>query len=60
VLGIYLVGGGVLAVERGRWLYANYLGFPVPAPAAILLGALLVTLALGRLGARGRRRSRHL
>jgi hypothetical protein len=60
VLGMYLVGGGVLAVERGKWLYADYLGLPVPAPAAILVGALLVTLAVGRLGSRGRRRSRHL
>lgn len=48
VLGLYLVGTGSAALGRGRWSYTDDLGLDVPAPLAVLAGALLLLLGLVR------------
>ena len=46
VLGLYLSGVGLRALGAGRWLYANYLRWPVAAPVAIVIGVVLIAAGL--------------
>jgi hypothetical protein len=48
ILGLYLLGTGVSKLRNGRWLYPNYLGRQALAPAAIVVGLLLILLGLFR------------
>jgi hypothetical protein len=48
VLGTYLLCTAGWHALRGEWLYADLLHLQVPVPAAALLGALLLFVALLR------------
>ena len=46
-LGVYLAATGANAIVAGRWMYQNYLHWPVAAPVALLIGAVMIVAGVG-------------